>query len=101
MDTILFEICRMVAVIIGLVLAYYVIPVLKMAVIKHMDDNTVDFIKSCVYAAQQTLKDNELKKAYVLEQATAWLADHDVDMSPEQLDILIESTVLAMKTETR
>ena len=101
MNEIYFEIFRMMAVIIGLVLAYYIVPVLKAIVAKHLDDNTTDFIKMCVYAAQQTMTDNEDKKNYVLSQATEWLNQKDIHISEAQLDILIESAVLAMKTETR
>ena len=101
MNDLFFEIFRMMAVIIGLVLAYYIVPVLKAMVAKHLDDNTTDFIKMCVYAAQQTIKDNADKKAYVMDMANKWLIEHDVNISAEQLEILVESAVLAMKTETR
>lgn len=101
MNDMIFELFRMIAIIIGLVLAYYIVPVLKAMVAKHLDDNTTDFIKMCVYAAQQTIKDNADKKAYVMDMANKWLVEHDVNISAEQLDILIESAVLAMKTETR
>lgn len=101
MNDLFFELFRMIAIIIGLVLAYYIIPCLKAMVAKHLDDNTADFIRMCVYAAQQTMTDNEDKKNYVLAQATEWLNQKDIHISEEQLDILIESAVLAMKTETR
>lgn len=101
MNELIFELFRMIAIIIGLVLAYYVIPCLRAMVAKHIDDNTTDFIKACVYAAQQTMTDNEDKKNYVLSQATEWLNQKDISISDEQLNILIESAVLAMKTETR
>lgn len=101
MNEMIFEICRMVAVIIGLVLAYYIIPCLKAMVANHLDDNVHGFIKACVYAAQQTIADNEDKKNYVLSQATEWLNQKDIHISEDQLDILIESAVLAMKMETR
>ena len=101
MNELIFELCRIVAVIIGALLAYYIIPCLRAMVAKHLDDNTIDFIRSCVYAAQQTMTDNEDKKNYVLSQATEWLNQKDIHISEAQLDILIESAVLAMKTETR
>ena len=101
MNDMIFELFRMIAIIIGLVLAYYIIPCLKAMVAKHLDDNTADFIRMCVYAAQQTMTDNEDKKNYVLSQATEWLSQKDIHISEAQLDILIESAVLAMKTETR
>ena len=97
----LFEICRVVAVLIGLVLAYYIVPALKALVSKHVDENITGFINACVYAAQQTITDNKEKKQFVLDRVTAWLKERNIDISPEQLDILVESAVLTMKTETK
>lgn len=96
-----FEICRVVAVLIGLVIAYYIVPVLKILIERHVDENITDFITSCVYAAQQTITDNKEKKQFVLDRVTAWLKSKNIEINPEQLDILIESAVLAMKTETK
>ena len=101
MNDMIFELFRMIAIIIGLVLAYYIIPCLKAMVAKHLDDNTADFIRMCVYAAQQTIKDNEEKKQFVLDRVTEWLKSKEIAITPEQLDILIESAVLAMKREIR
>ena len=101
MNELIFELCRVIAIIIGAILAYYVIPCLRAMIEKHVDENITGFINACVYAAQQTITDNEEKKSYVLEQVTRWLNQRGIDISEEQIDILIESAVLAMKTETR
>lgn len=101
MENWIFEICRCVAIIIGVVLAYYIIPALKALVSKHVDENITGFINACVYAAQQTITDNAEKKQFVLDHVTEWLKDKDIPISADQLDILIESAVLAMKTETK
>jgi len=101
MNEMIFEVCRMVAIIIGAILAYYIVPALRTFVEKHVDDNLNGFINACVYAAQQTIEDNADKKQFVLDRVTEWLHQKEIAISPEQLDILIESAVLAMKTETR
>ena len=105
MNDMLFEVCRIAATIIGLVIAYYVIPALKVMVDKYADETLKDFVSACVYAAQQTITSgsdkNQKKKALVMNQVEAWLKDHNVDMSAEQVEILIESAVLAMKTNTK
>lgn len=101
MDDSIFEICRVVATLAGLVVAYYVIPALKAVVARHIDEDILDFVKSAVYAAQQTLTDNGIKKKYVLKVVSEWLTDKGIKMTDEQIDILIESAVLAMKTQTR
>lgn len=101
MNEMIFEVCRMVAIIIGAILAYYVVPALRTFVEKHVDDNLNGFINACVYAAQQTIEDNADKKQFVLDRVTEWLHQKEIAISPEQLDILIESAVLAMKREIR
>jgi LL-H family phage holin len=101
MNEMIFEICRMVAIIIGAILAYYIVPALRTFVEKHVDDNLNGFINACVWAAQQTIEDNADKKQFVLDRVTEWLHQKEIAISPEQLDILIESAVLAMKREIR
>lgn len=100
MNNLIFEIYRMIAVIIGFALAYYIIPCLKAMLEKHLDDTAAEFIRMCVYAAQQTISDNKDKKQYVLARASEWLSQKNINISDEQLEVLIESAVLAMKTET-
>lgn len=101
MNEYMFEVCRVAAIIIGALLAYYIIPVLKAYIAKYWDENLLDFVKSCVYAAQQTMENNVDKKRYVLAQVGEWIRMKGMDISDEQIDILIESAVLAMKTETK
>jgi hypothetical protein len=101
MNEMIFEICRVIAIIIGAILAYYIIPALRTFVEKHIDDNLTGFINACVYAAQQTIEDNADKKQFVLDRVTEWLKSKEIAITPEQLDILIESAVLAMKREIR
>ena len=101
MNEYMFEICRVAAIIIGALLAYHIIPVLKAYIAKYWDENLLDFVKSCVYAAQQTMENNVDKKRYVLAQVGEWIRMKGMDISDEQIDILIESAVLAMKREIR
>lgn len=101
MNEMIFEICRVIAIIIGAILAYYIVPAFKAFVEKHIDDNLTGFINACVYAAQQTIEDNADKKQFVLDRVTEWLKSKEITISPEQLDILIESAVLTMKREIR
>ena len=100
MDGMIFDICRVLATLAGLVVAYYLIPILKAGMAKYWDDNLTDFVKSCVWAAQQTIKDNSTKKAYVLSQVGEWVRQKGINITDEQIEILIESAVHAMKTGT-
>lgn len=102
MNEIVFDVCRIVATIIGIVVAYYVIPALKTVVQNHIDENITGFINSCVYAAEQIYNDPKTgttKKKFVLKAVTDWLNARNIKITDEQLNILIESAVLAMKSE--
>ena len=104
MNEIVFDICKVVTTIAGLLVAYYAIPALKTVVQNHIDDNINGFINSAVYAAEQIFRDpgnGAIKKKYVVKQVTDWLQERGISITEEQLDILIESTVLAMKTEIK
>jgi LL-H family phage holin len=104
MNEIIFDVARLIATITGLVVAYYIIPVLKTVVQNHIDENITGFINSCVYAAEQIYNDPKTgttKKKFVLKAVTDWLNARNIKITDEQLNILIESAVLAMKTETK
>jgi len=103
MDDMIFNLCRIVATIIGLVVAWYVVPALKTVVQNHIDKNITGFINACVYAAQQQFKpeDGAIKKTFVLKHVKEWLQVRGIEITEDQLDILIESAVLTMKSETR
>ena len=104
MNEIVFDICRITATIIGLALAYYIIPALKTMVKEHMSSNAIEFIRLCVHAAEQIYRNAEksgnIKKKYVEERVSAWLNDTGISISAEEIDILIESAVHAMNAGT-
>ena len=104
MNDLVFDACRIIATVIGLVIAYYIIPALKTVVQNHLDENITGFINACVYAAEQIYRDPKtgtMKKKYVMKNITDWLNNRDISISEEQLDVLVESAVLAMKTEIK
>ena len=99
MDDLTFIILRVVTTAVALVIAYYVVPALKVVVQNHIDENVTGFINACVYAAQQQFKpeDGAIKKNYVLKNVREWLQERGIEITEEQLNILIESAVLDMK----
>lgn len=92
---------RIITTLIAMVIAIYVIPLLRQSIAKLQDEKLQEFIKSAVYAAQQTIQDNFNKKQYVVSQVTQWLVSHNIKITEEQLDLLIEGAVLTMKTNTK
>lgn len=95
------EIFKIVISIISVVLTAFVIPFIKAKLDEIKDDQLKQIIFDAVYAAQQTITDNTEKKEFVLNLVSEWLKEHKINISAAELDVLIESTVLNMKTETR
>lgn len=103
MDEMTFLIMRVVVSVVGVIVAYYLVPLLKQAIEKAEDEKLADFIRAAVYAAQQTMKgeSGEKRKEWVLEMVSDWLTSHKIKITAEQISLLIESAVLAMKIETK
>lgn len=105
MNDLVFDICRVLVTIAGLVVAYYVVPALKSTIAKIEDEKLKDFISQCVYAAQQQFsKETDTGKAkynYVQQMVSDWLRNRGIEISERQLKMLIESAVLTMKSEIK
>ncbi len=99
MNDITFDIYKVVVIIIGFLVGVYLIPALKKMANNIQDEQLRKFVKSAVYMAQQTMKsdDGTIKFNRVRDLATEWLNDHGMNITEEQLKILIESAVYAMK----
>lgn len=82
-------------------ISIYLVPLVKTLLDRIQDDKIKKIILDAVWAAQQTITDNVEKKNYVLGIVSNWLIKNKINLSPEEIDMLIESTVLEMKTETR
>lgn len=87
--------------VVAIVLTYFVIPFIKAKVDELKDDKLKQIIYDAVWAAQQTLTDNEQKKNYVFGIVSDWLKQHNIEISAVELDMLIESAVLSMKVDTK
>ena len=99
MNDITFDIYKVVVIIIGFLVGFYLIPALKRMANNIQDEQLRKFVKSAVYMAQQTMKsdDGTIKFNRVRNLVTEWLNDHGMNITEEQLKILIESAVYAMK----
>lgn len=97
MNDLVFLILRVIVSIAGVIVAYYLVPLIKQAIEKAEDEKLIEFVKSAVYAAQQTLEGGSIKKKYVEDMIALWLTQHKITITADQIDMLIESAVLAMK----
>ena len=98
MNDITFDIYKVVVIIIGFLVGFYLIPALKRMANNIQDEQLRKFVKSAVYMAQQTMKsdDGTIKFNRVRDLVTEWLNDHGMNITEEQLKILIESAVYAI-----
>lgn len=101
MNDVTFIVVRLVVVIAVAVVTRYLVPVLKSFIDNSTESGLDDIIAIAVYAAQQTITDNREKKAYVLDQVSAWLTKAGLSIEPKQLDMLIEAAVYTMKQEAK
>lgn len=101
MNEIMTIIVKAVISVVVIAISIYLVPLAKTLLDRIQDDKIKKIILDAVWAAQQTITDNVEKKNYVLGIVSNWLINHKINLSPEEIDMLIESTVLEMKTETR
>ncbi|MCD8028789.1 MAG: phage holin [Erysipelotrichaceae bacterium] len=79
------------------VVARYIVPAIKENMGTSNYETLLSFINSVVYAMQQTLEDNDEKKMTATAYVTEWVNDHGIDITSEQIDILIEAAVKELK----
>ena len=89
-------IIRLAFAVIGTVLTYYIIPWIKSMYEINTDEKFKKFVNDAVKAAEQTIKESgsgAKKKELVIDQAKAWLEKRGIQMSSEDIDLLVESLV--------
>lgn len=78
----------------------YLIPYLKTLRDDARWKRLIDMVQTAVEAAEQTMKDPKSgpeKKKAVLEFVSEWLTKQGIDVTPEELDKLVEAAVKTMK----
>ena len=95
--TILFEILISIAIALCL---KYLIPYFKALTENEKYRSLADIIDVAVNAAEQTYRESgmgKIKKAEVIAFISSWLKDHDMNVTEDTIDRLIEAAVRAMK----
>lgn len=87
--------------IIGALVSYYVIPWLKTLVTDQQMDQVVYYINLAVKCAEQIYSVEEWmqKKAYVIGVVRAFLEEHKITVTEEQINVIIEAMVHEVKKE--
>ena len=99
MNEIVFEIIKVVVMLVALVIARYLVPWLKEKIGADKLAEAEKWVKYAVLKAQQVLweESGPDKKAYVTEFLKEILTAKNIALSDEQLDVLIEAAVKQMK----
>lgn len=102
MSDILFEVLKCVIIISIMLITRYAIPYLNARVQESKYAEIVEWAKSAVLMAEQTItkeKSGAEKKRIVVDFLKRILISKNISITDEQLDTLIESAVYAMKKE--
>lgn len=101
MDSLLFEVVRFVVVVVFILLARYGIPLLKQVATSDRMSNVTQWVESAVLYAQQVhwAQTGAEKKEIVTQFMKDLLNAKHITMTDEQLDVLIEAAVKAMKMQ--
>lgn len=101
MEEVLNIIIKAIISIAALGITTHLVPFIKAKIDSIKDEKLRQIIYDAVYAAQQTLTDNDEKKEYVFNIAIDWAKKYGISVRTSDLNMLIESAVLNMKVDTK
>ena len=101
MNDMVLEILRVVVMLAVLVLTRYIVPWIKAKIGADQMEEVRTWVNTAVLMAQQVYeaKPGPERKAIVVEIIRGMLIKKNIDISAEQLDMLIEAAVKAMKIQ--
>lgn len=99
MDSILFEVLRVIVIVLVALVVRYLIPWLKLKIGESKTDEITRWVNTAVLMAQQVYyaKSGPERKAIVVDLLHDLLTAKNISISDEQLDALIEAAVKTMK----
>lgn len=101
MDELIFEVVKIVVMVVALLIARYLVPWLKQKIGAEKVAEVSMWAKQAVLMAEQVYKDwkGQDKKAFVTEYLKKILTAKNISLTDEQLNILIEAAVKQMKMQ--
>lgn len=97
MNDITYLIVRCIVVVLATIISVYVIPYIKSKLDDAKYKDLLEAIKTAVQAVEQTMEGGQVKKEEVVKYISVYLMQHKIDITPDQLDKLIESAVYVLK----
>lgn len=101
MDDLTFAVLKMVLAVATALITAYLIPYIKTRTSADTQERVSRVITTAVEAAEQTMNGGDVKKEIVMDFGVQWLASHNIKMSREQLDQLVEAVVYEVKQEKK
>lgn len=102
MNDVLFGVIEIIVIAIALVVVRYLIPYVQAKTRSIVNGDVYAIVEAAVMAAEQTVKasgQGKAKKAQVMSFVVNWLNAHNISITMEQLDKLVEAAVYAMNKE--
>lgn len=101
MDDIIFEVIKIAVMVVALVIARYLVPLLREKIGADKLTAAEKWVKYAVLKAQQVMWSDtgSDRKTYVTEFLKKLLTAKNISLTDEQLDVLIEAAVKQMKIE--
>lgn len=103
-NDITFMILKIVLSVIFALISTYAIPALKAYTNEHKNSQLYSMIETAVRAAEQTISDSGAgreKKDMVLEKLEAWICTKGINVSKEELDLMIEEYVYLLNNPSK
>ena len=100
MDDITMILLKVVISVCAALITAYVLPYIKTLKDDARYAKVIEVVELAVRAAEQVIRDpksGQIKKARVLKVVRKWLGEHNIDISEDEIDQLIESAVFQMK----
>lgn len=104
MNDITFMILKIVISVTAALVTAYLIPYIKSQTKSKEQEEVLNIIQIAVKAAEQTFREHNsgpAKKADVIKFVTEWLNEHNIKITEDQLDKLVEAAVYSMNGEFR
>ena len=102
MNDVTFNIIKIVVSVVFALVSAFVIPLLKEKLQDMRYQRLLEIVEVGVRAAEQTIKGSgqgAIKKDEVINFVTAWMLQHGIEITEDQLDQLIEAAVYAMNNK--
>lgn len=96
MDEVSFSILKIVVSVSVALITAFLIPYLKTKINRETQERITEVVSVAVKAAEQTMQGGQIKKEAVMDYVTRWAAVHNIKITKEQIEQLLESSVFVM-----